>query len=316
VDLEEGLKEPTFENLEIPEQFGPVSFRVDEHKVKRFAFTQDDYSPWALDKGPEGFPVGQAGLLTNDVVQLFTTKYRASHTVGLHTEEQVWFHSPVRVGEVVTLQGAYTDAYERRGQGYVVMDAEVTGEDGRAILTHRGIEIFRTRPGGLVGRGSAPVEGRRVTGEVDVAVPPAEVASAQLAPGTQIAPLRKVITQEQASIFSRAGEYVRNIHNDLQIAQQAGLRIPIVQGQQQWCLVAELLTRFFGYRFLSAGWLRCKFVNALDVFDPIEVTGAVVGVEQRDGATVMDVDVWVRRSDGALTVVGWASCPLDDAPAG
>lgn len=306
VDLEAGLKEPTFENLSIPERFGPVSYVVDDHKVKRYAFTQDDYNPWAFDAGPEGFRVGQAGLLTNDVVQLFTTVYKASHTVGLHTEEQIWFHSPVRVGEVVTLEGAYTDAYERRGQGYVVMDAKVTGEDGRAILTHRGVEIFRTRPGGLVGRGSAPVAGRKVTGEADGSLAPAVHAKPELPPGTAIEPLHKVITQEQASVFSRAGEYVRNIHSDLAIARAGGLSIPIVQGQQQYCLVAELLTRFFGYSFLSHGWLHCKFVNPLDVFAPVEVGGVVAGVGE-----AMDVDVWVRRSDGTLTTIGWGTCPVE-----
>jgi hypothetical protein len=312
-DLEAGLKEPTFENLELAEEFGPVKVVVDDHKVKRFAFTQDDYNPWSFNAGPEGFRVGQAGLLTNDVVQLFTTKYRASHTVGLHTEEQIWFHTPVRVGEIVTFQGAYTDAYERRGQGYVVMDATARGEDGRVLFTHRGIEIFRTRPGGLVGRASAPVAGPRVTGETNGSLRPATVASTKLEPGTQIAPLHKTITHEQAAVFSRAGEFVRNVHNDLDIARASGLAIPIVQGQQQYCLIAELLSHFFGYGFLSEGWLHCKFINALDVFDPVDVSGVVTGVADRDGTAVMTVDVWVRRSDGILTVVGWASCPVADS---
>lgn len=311
VDPEGSLKEPVFENLNLPEKFGPVHLIVDEHKVKRFAFTQDDYNPWSLDQGPEGFPVGQAGLLTNDVVQMFTTKYKASRTVGLHTEEQIWFHSPVAVGEMVTIEGAYTDAYQLRGQGYVVMDATVTGQDGRLILAHRGVEIFRTRPGGLVGRGSAPVQGRRVDGQVDSSQPAAVNASIDLKPRTQIAPISKVVTHEQAAVFSRAGEFVRNIHNNLEAARAAGLAIPIVQGQQQYCFVAELLTRFFGYSFLSNGWLRCKFINALDVFDPVEVSGAVVGIRESEQSTVMEVDVWVRRSDGVLTAVGWATCTLD-----
>ncbi|MCL4664795.1 hypothetical protein L0Z14_28215 [Burkholderia multivorans] len=35
-DLEAGLKEPVFENLEIPEALGPVTITVDDHKIKRF----------------------------------------------------------------------------------------------------------------------------------------------------------------------------------------------------------------------------------------------------------------------------------------
>lgn len=85
-------------------------------------------------------------MLVNDLVQMFTTVYRASHVIGLHTEEQIWFNSPARMGEVVTLEGEYVDSYVLRGQGYVVMDAEVKGEDGRSIIRHRGVEILKTVP--------------------------------------------------------------------------------------------------------------------------------------------------------------------------
>ena len=87
-DLEAGLKEPIFENLEIPEKLGPVTILVDDHKIKRFSFTQDDYSPWYLQGSPfDGARIGQPCLLGNDLVQLFTTRYRASKTVGFHTDK-------------------------------------------------------------------------------------------------------------------------------------------------------------------------------------------------------------------------------------
>ena len=60
--------------------------------------------------------IAQAGLLTNDIVQLFTLAYRGSKVIGLHTEAQLWLKSPARMNEVVTLEGAYTDAYQKRGQ--------------------------------------------------------------------------------------------------------------------------------------------------------------------------------------------------------
>src|SRR5215210_5031993 len=77
-DLEQGLKEPDFENLEIPEDLGPVDIRVDDHKIKRFAFAQDDHHPWFLQDSPFGGRIGHAGILGNDLLQLFTTRYAAS----------------------------------------------------------------------------------------------------------------------------------------------------------------------------------------------------------------------------------------------
>lgn len=306
-DPEAGLKEPLFENLEIPEKLGPVTVRVDDHKIKRFAFTQDDHHPWHLEASPfDGRRVGHAALLGNDLVQLFTTVYAASRVVGLHTEEQLWFDSPAFLDETVTLRGTYTEAYERRGQGYVVMEATATGQDGRSVLRHRGVEILRTRPGDIAGRNSsAPGSGsRRVTGRVPEDAPVFDPQAPR--PGQVLAPLAKTITTEQAAVFSRVGEYVRNIHNDLALAREAGMRVPIVQGQQQFGVLAELLTRATGAVFLTGGWMRVKFLNTVDVHEPIEASGVVTAV---DGDKV-NFEIWVRRADGRLSTAGWASAPL------
>lgn len=314
VDPEAGLKEPLFENLEIPEDLGPVTIIVDDHKVKRFAFTQDDYHPWHFsDDTPFGHRIAQAGLLTNDLVQLYTTRFAASRTAALHTEEQLWYDSAVRVGEKVTMQGCYVEAYELRGQGYVVMEAQAVGEDGRSLLRHRGIEILHTSPAEIAGRGStAGGTGPRVTGEFDTTLPYARTAGSGLQVGMPIEPLYKQITQEQASIFSRAGEYVRNIHSDLDKARTHGLRIPIIQGQQECCLITELLTRFFGAKWFTSGWIKVKFVQTVEVFEDMTVGGIVTKVHMEDGeARRVELEVWVRRGDGKLSTVGWASCELE-----
>ena len=67
-DLEAGLKEPEFENLEIPEHLGPVKEIIDDHKIKRYAFELDDYLPWSMQEGVSPFDgkrIGQAGILTS-----------------------------------------------------------------------------------------------------------------------------------------------------------------------------------------------------------------------------------------------------------
>ncbi|MCD2168498.1 hypothetical protein LPW41_02175 [Microbacterium sp. JC 701] len=308
-DLEAGLKEPEFENLSIPEKLGPATVVVDDHKIKRFAFTQDDHHPWHLEASPfDGRRIGHASLLGNDLVQLFTTVYAASRVVGLHTEEQLWFDSPAFLDEEVTLAGTYTEAYERRGQGYVVMEATATGADGRNILRHRGVEILRTRPGDVAGRGSAsPAEAdERVTGDVAADAPAFDAA--RPAVGQVLGPLDKSFTTEQAAVFSRIGEYVRNIHNDLDLARAGGLRVPIVQGQQQFGAIAELLSRSFGAAFFAGGWLRVKFLKTVDVHESIRIAGVVTDV----GEDRVEMQVWVRRADGALSAAGWASAPLPD----
>lgn len=310
-DLEAGLKEPLFENLEIPEDLGSATITIDDHKIKRFAFTQNDYHPWTLDGSPfDGRRIGHACLLGNDLVQLFTLKYRGSQTVGFHTEEQMWFESPAFLGERVTMSGTYTEAYERRGQGYVVMEAKAVGEDGRTIVRHRGVEILRTVPGAIAGRGSSTPD-RKVTGEIDAGARRVERIGSDARVGDALAPLEKVVTFEQTAVFSRIGEYVRNTHSDLAVARAGQLRVPIVQGQQQAGMVGEVLTRAFGERWFTKGWFRLKFINTLEVFDPITVEAKVIGAEPTAGGVAVELEVWVRRaSDGKLTTVGWATCEV------
>lgn len=311
-DLEEGLKDPKFENITIPEHFGPVREMIDDHKIKRYAFELDDYLPWSMEEKENPFGkerIAQAGLLTNDIVQLFTLAYRGSKVIGLHTEAQLWFKNPAKLNEVVTLEGAYTDAYERRGQGYVVLEAGVKGEDGREIVRYRGVEIFQTTPGNIAGRASASPD-KKVSGDVPDGARYILEAPEDLKCGDALEPLKKTITAEQAAVFSRVGEFVINIHNNLETARVGNLRIPIVQGAQFFCTLTELMTRTFGADFFTDGWLRAKFIAPIKVFEPFEAAGIVTGVyPAEDGRKKVELEVWVRRgSDNRLAAIGWASC--------
>jgi acyl dehydratase len=314
-ELENGLKEPVYENIEVPEEFGPVDVLVDDLKIKRFAFVADDYGDWYLRGGsPWGGRIGQPGLLANDLLQLFTLRYAASQVVGLHTTEELWWQRPVRLGQQVRLSGRYVETYEHRGQGSVVLEADARDLDGNVLLRHRGVEIMRTAPAGVGGRGStgggiggAP----RVTGEYDRGRARIERLSPAVAPGTGLEPLRKEVTFEQMAVFSRLGEFVTNIHNDLRTAQAAGLTVPIVQGQQQVCYLAELCARAFGAAWFESGWLKVKFLRPISAFDVIEVAGAVREVEpEPHGDAAIGLDVWIRDGDGRLATVGWARAEL------
>jgi acyl dehydratase len=312
-DLEAGLKEPVYETIEIPEEFGPVDVLVDDLKIKRFAFVADDFGDWYLKRSPWGPRIGQPGLLANDLLQLFTTRYAPSRVVGLHTVEELWWQRPVTLGERVRLTGRYVDRYEQRGQGSVVMEAEARAAGGELLLRHRGVEIMRTLPGEVGGRGSTRGggDGPRITGEHDASLPLVERLGADAAPGQGLAPLRKEVTFEQMAVFSRLGEFVRNIHNDLEKARDdAGLDVPIIQGQHQVCYLAERAVRAFGAAWFSGGHLKVKFLRPVKAFDVIDVAGAVRALERDGSSTMVDLDLWIRGADGALVTVAWARCEL------
>lgn len=310
-------KEALYELVAIPEPFGPVDVVVDYEKIKSFAFAVDDYNEWYLGPGsPFGGAIGHPLVLANDLLFLFYDKYDGNTARGLHTHERLSFRSPARRGERVTVSGAYIDRYERRGQGYVVLEATARGEDGRELVRHSGIEIMRAHAGSLVGRRSvSEPEGRRVTGEL-ADEPIARHARLGLVPRTPIAPLAKDVTQERMYVFSWGGRGYRNVHTDPQVAAASGLDRTLVQAQQQASFIAEAMTSFFGPAWFTTGELDLRFVSPAFAGDRLTVEGAVLGEAQTASDRGLELEVWVQREDGTKTAIGWASAALHHASAG
>jgi len=299
-----------YELVEIPKEFGPVQVLVDDHKIKTYAFTQDDYQSWYFaDNSPFGKRIGHAAILANDLLWLFLTE--RENIVGLHAQEELWFHSPVFAEEQATLQGKYVDKYEKRGKGYVVMEAEARGEDGRLLIRRRGIENTLSDLGSVVGRRTAKGVDKPVTGEYRKDVAPAEKARADLEPGTPIAPLVKHVTQEQMSVFSGAGDYSKNFHTDLNRAREAGLRLPVVQAQQQVGYLTEMLTNFFGASWFTSGWEKLKFIQPVYAGETVTTRGVVTRVVEENEVARLELEIGVENEDGVKTAVGWASAALD-----
>ena len=306
-DPEAELTAPVYDAISVPEAFGPVELVVDEHKARRFAFSQGTAVGTADATGAQTAPVG---IVANDLLQMFTLHYAASQVVGLHTEEELWFDRPVTVGERVTLTATYVEKYERRGQGHVVMVADARDAQGRHLLRHRGVEIMRTAPAEVAGRGSAGDTARRVRAEWEQTLPLLELVAVDSPVGSGLAPLRREATLEQMAVFSRIGEGITNIHNDVRTARKAGLDLPIMQGQQLVCHLAQFLVERIGAGFQHGGWLHVKFLKPIRATETFFLEGALRGVAVVQDRPRAEVEVWVRRPDGGLAAVGWGSADL------
>ncbi|CAL9670180.1 MaoC/PaaZ C-terminal domain-containing protein [Streptomyces sp. enrichment culture] len=306
------LKEARYELVEIPEPMGPVKVTVDRRKVLDHAYSEDDYGSWYFGDSPFGGPVGHPLVLANDLLFLFYENYDGNTAQGLHTHEQLTFHSPVRVGETVTVEGGYTEKYERRGQGYVVLEAEARGEDGRLLVRHVGKEIMRTVAGEVTGRNRTAGEKRTrtVIGTVDDSVPPLDRARLDAPERAALPERTTVFSQDQMSVFSWAGRGYANVHTHPEKAAASGLDRTIVQAQQQTGFVVSNLVDVFGKTFFTSGELDLRFVSPAFVGDELTAGGVAVGA---DGDR-LDLEVWVDKADGTRTALGWASARVDDDP--
>lgn len=299
------LKEALYELVEVPESLGPVTKLIDRDFVRDYAYAQDDFRDWYFSDSPFGGPVGHPLVLANELLFLFYDKYDGNTAQGLHTHEHLQFVSPVKVGETVTVTGGYTEKYERRGQGYVTLEATARGEDGRILVEHVGKEIMRTVAGEIVGQGRATDEERTrtVLGTIDSEVEMIRVARPGL-PERAPLPSRTIsFSQDQMSVFSWAGRGYQNVHTNYEKATAAGLDRTIVQAQQQTGLTVSNLVDVFGASWFTTGELDLRFLSPAFVGDVLTTSGAVIGEE--DGR--LEVEVWIENQAGIKTAVGWAS---------
>ena len=119
------MQEMRFENLEVGEEFGSITYRLTEEKLQRYRDAVED---------PD---TTLATLASKDYSHLPRQKY--ARRTWVNAGYEAWFESPPEVGELLTTTGRLADKYERRGHEYIRVETVTVGEDGiprvRALTT-------------------------------------------------------------------------------------------------------------------------------------------------------------------------------------
>ena len=79
-----GLKDPTWENFLVGEEFGPIEVVISDHAVKSYVYALDDYHPGYLYNSPPGGPIAPSALLTRALLDLVYLNYDATRLRALH----------------------------------------------------------------------------------------------------------------------------------------------------------------------------------------------------------------------------------------
>jgi acyl dehydratase len=298
-----GLKEPTWENLAVNEEFGPLEVVISDHAAKSYAYALDDYHPWYLRDSALGGPIAPSALLTRALLDLMYLEYDAVRLRALHVRQELQMFGTVKVGQRLTLRGRVMDKFMKRGEPYVVLAAEAAADDGEPLIRTKQTELFRSNVGGLVGRRAAASRDV-VIGATSEAVPVAERASHNVEIGAVLPPISKQITLEQMFVFSFG---VPNIHTDRAIASESGLAGPIAQGLMSTGYLSQLLANFFGIDWFETGWTSHAFVRPVSPGDTITVQGRIQDRIVETNGMRLVLEVWCRNHRGDLTTVGTAS---------
>lgn len=127
--------------------------------------------------------------------------------------------------------------------------------------------------------------------------------------GQQLPPVRKEITFEDMRLFSMWSN--RNIHTDWEVAVKGGLPAPIAQGLMSHAYLCEMLTQFFGEKWLQGGKIEVKFIRYTLVGDVITTRGVIKEKTEESSRVRFNCDVWCESLNGEKTTVGTASALVD-----
>ncbi len=304
-DPQADLREPTYENVEIGESFGPVTLPLTGYRDMRYDFIAGGRNALKGVADDNGRQLAHPGSFSNELFEIYTLNYSASKIVGVHASEEIWLENAVAVGESLILQGQFVDKYEKRGQGYAVVEASAHDAYGNLVARRCGTEIMRTVPGDVVGRNAAPGNGsRRIETVLNRSGRRINAGMHDVAPGDWFELEPQFVTFEQAALYSRFGEYVTSIHGSFEAARNAGLAVPIVQGQQQMCHVIDGLLSVLGPGFHRGGHISAKFIRPVRVFSNLTFQGRVIVGEGNPDH--VQIECWLVDETGKATTVATA----------
>ena len=134
----------------------------------------------------------------------------------------------------------------------------------------------------------------------------------ELKEGQEITGKIKQPTEEMVWNFS--GGYpkgpnwpARNIHTDLEVALQCGLKTRALSAAMFVGYFSELMTDVFGENWLTSGKMDLKFIGMVDVGEKITSKAVVKSKELKGSKAIYTLDLWIEKANGEKAVVGTAT---------
>ena len=131
----------------------------------------------------------------------------------------------------------------------------------------------------------------------------------EVAVGDELPPLVKgPIQQIQLTRYAGASGDFNPIHQDAEFAQAAGMGGVFAHGMLSMAFVAQAVTDWAG-----AGTVRkigVRFAALVRLRDTVTCRGRVVATSQKNGANVVELEIWAENQKGDKVVTGTATVAL------
>lgn len=231
---------------------------------------------------------------------------------GVWTRQQITYHGPVRLDEVLETRGEIARRYVRAGRLFSISTSETRSADGQLAVSScsTGLQQYR-RDESL-----ADSEEGRSDADVSRPSPDSSVASAN----PSLAALRAVRLGERlvgptvevslARMRDRdAGRDANPIHTDPDEARRAGLSAPIAGGSHVLAYLQDFLMRSWGHEVLLHGaHFDARWLSPVHAGKKIEPSATVSACDS--GRVELQMEV---VCEGQSAMVGTLVIPLAEA---
>lgn len=292
----------------IGEVIGRYTFPVTAERIRRYSAVLADRSlEEALVHQPdleERFGVAPAAFfaLLDPLELKFMSHDRGldlipfRRTGGGNAFNEIHYDRPIRAGDLITVEVAYTEVYEKTGRS--------------------GPLLFRVRENTLSDAAGERVglarSGHVYSFEVPGYGPPArrDRAAATGEPeGELLPPLVRVPTTQTLVRYAAAADDYAPLHYDHLYARTRGYDGVIVHGFLKAGYMGQMLEDWAGPGSFVASF-RAEY-RGPDYPDlPITAGGRVTRSYERDGRSAADVELWTAREDGSISTRGTATVLL------
>ncbi|MFC1966554.1 MaoC family dehydratase [Chloroflexota bacterium] len=288
----------------IGDEADPVEFIVTEEEAWSHAFANDDYNPWYMEDSPFGGRIAPPTFLAPLEARVTWSYYAHPPGGTMNAKQEFQFINPLKIGKKIKITAKLVDWYRKRDRNYFVFEYLTVDEDGLEIIRTR-----RTRINPVVATERPPAnEEIRKSGERSdpTAFKPMKItASRETEVGFELEPITKEMTLDKTRIF-HGWPWVRGVHTDYTDAHKGGLRQPILQANQIYEQIGEMLVKFFGEGYLG-GNLSVTVVRKMEPDLEVTTKGIVREKVVEGDAIRLILDVWCENESGETIIAGAAS---------
>jgi acyl dehydratase len=292
------LPTDAWDDIYVGKQLGRRDVEVTPDFVQRFVDGCEDSHPWYTGPSPFGGAVAPA-LIGSQEPWRFAGWYPPELRGNLHAKQEWDLFAPIMVGSTYTSRAMVSERYLWRNNRHVIVnEITISDADGRVLARGRTHQSFlQQQPDGFV---------------VDKSREKKEERRFQPGEGVVVERLDGPIHELTPQLCLAAADGLQNYHSDAEIASALGFPAVVVQGIFNANVVSALMTQRFGAGWWCGGKLRMSFVNVIWGGDTVRARASLRQVVEEAPRARAECEVWVEKSDGAVSAIGTASAVVAD----